>query len=79
LITAARALGNGELISSIVAELPMGTPVTVARNFADTVITEYGIAELRNRSRRERADALIKIAHPQFREELTFQARKLFY
>ncbi len=78
LITSAREIGKGVLNSSIVAELPPGTPVTIARNFADTIITEYGFAELRNKSRRERAEALIRIAHPQFREELTNQAREIF-
>ncbi|HHW94309.1 MAG TPA: acetyl-CoA hydrolase/transferase family protein [Mogibacterium sp.] len=78
LLTSGRYLADGSFSSSIVAELPPGTPVTVGRNFADTVITEHGIAELRNKSRRERAEALIRIAHPSCREELTFIAKGLF-
>lgn len=78
LLTSARTLSDGSIASSIVADLPAGTPVTVARNFADIVITEYGVARLRNKSRRERAEALIAIAHPSLRDELKFQAKKIF-
>ena len=41
-----------------------------------TVVTEYGVAELYGRSICQRAEALIAIAHPSFRDELTAQARK---
>jgi acyl-CoA hydrolase len=44
--------------------------VTTARSDADTVVTEYGIAELRGRSVSERARQLIAIAHPDFRRAL---------
>lgn len=47
-----------------------GSAVTVTREFADYVVTEYGIARLKGKSLRERAEELIKIAHPDFREEL---------
>jgi 4-hydroxybutyrate CoA-transferase len=53
--------------------------VTVPRELADTVVTEYGIAHLLNRSVRERAEALIAIAHPDFRTELRAAARRLFW
>ena len=52
---------------------------SISRNLADTIVTEYGVAELRGRSIRERADALIAIAHPDFRAELREGARKLGY
>ncbi len=78
LLTAARKNKDGELLPSIVPVLPSGTPVTVARNFADTIITEYGVAELRHKSTRERAKALIGIAHPDLREGLKREAEKLF-
>jgi acetyl-CoA hydrolase len=55
-------------ISRIVARL--GGPVTIPRSDADTVITEYGIAELRGQPLGERARRLIAIAHPAFREHL---------
>ena len=74
-LRAARTLKDGSLVSAIVPELPPGTPVTVTRNYAHYVVTEYGIADLRDKSRRERADALIAIAHPAFREELASAKR----
>lgn len=70
---------NGELISSIVPELPAGTPVTVPRAYTNYVITEYGIATLRNKTRRERARELISIAHPDLRGELRNSLRTKFY
>ena len=79
LITSARKLADGTLASSIVSELPPGAPVSVPRTFADYIVTEYGIARLKYKTRRERAEALIAIAHPDFRAELRKQARKNFY
>jgi len=79
LITSSRKLADGSLASSIVADLPVGSPITVPRHFANYVVTEYGIATLRGKSRRERAEALIAIAHPDFRAELRQQASKIFY
>ena len=46
---------------------------------ADIVITEYGIAYLRGRSVRERVQNLIAVAHPDYREELRREARRLHY
>lgn len=43
------------------------------------IVTEYGVAEIRFRSIAERARAMISIAHPQFREQLTYEARKAGY
>jgi len=42
-------------------------------------VTEYGCAYLHGKSIRQRAQALIAIAHPQFREQLTMRARELHY
>ncbi|WP_462136127.1 acetyl-CoA hydrolase/transferase C-terminal domain-containing protein, partial [Porphyromonas uenonis] len=44
--------------------------ITTGRNDVDYVITEYGVARLRGKTARERAEALIGIAHPKFREML---------
>lgn len=44
--------------------------MTIPRFFADTVVTEYGVANLVGKNHRERADTLIGIAHPDFRSEL---------
>jgi len=51
--------------------------VTVSRYYADYVITEYGIAHLKGKSNQARAEALIKIAHPNHRGKLQQQAKKL--
>jgi acyl-CoA hydrolase len=63
--------------SRIVASVPTGTTVTTPRHQVDVVITEHGIAELRGRTMRERADALVAIAHPDFRDELAAAAAQL--
>ena len=59
--------------------LTPGAAVTIPRNYVDYIVTEYGVAALRGRSVRERAKALIAIAHPDDRAELTRQARELLY
>ena len=51
-------------------QLTPGAVVTTNKNTVDNVVTEYGVAELRGRSIRERARALIEVAHPSFRDEL---------
>jgi 4-hydroxybutyrate CoA-transferase len=79
LVKSARTLKNGERASSIVPELPLGSPVTVPRHFADYVITEYGIAHIKNLTRRQRAEALIEVAHPEFRDELRARVKEIFY
>ncbi|MCD7769892.1 MAG: 4-hydroxybutyrate--acetyl-CoA CoA transferase [Oscillospiraceae bacterium] len=66
-------------VSKIVDMLSPGAGVTIPRNYADYIVTEYGIAPLRGRSLEERARALIAIAHPDCREELTYKAKKLYY
>jgi len=51
----------------------------VPRCYADYIVTEYGIARLMGKTLRERAEALISIAHPDFRADLTKDARRLFW
>jgi acyl-CoA hydrolase len=68
---------SGARVSRIVAGFPPGTAITVPRTFVDYVVTEHGIAELRGKSVRQRAAALIEVAHPEFREELRTQARAM--
>lgn len=63
-------------VSRIVPELPEGTVVTVPRYMADYVVTEYGVARLFGESLRKRAEALIAIAHPDFRSELRKEAQR---
>ncbi len=70
---------DGSKISKITLALPLGSAVTTPRADVDCIVTEYGVAELRFRSLSERAKALIAIAHPDFRDELTEDARKAGY
>jgi 4-hydroxybutyrate CoA-transferase len=79
LMYAARQVKDGTLVSSIVPEMHPGTPITVPRTYAHYVVTEYGIADLRYKSRRQRAEALINIAHPDLRCELRKSLKKNFY
>ena len=65
-------------VSRIVATLAPGTHVTTGKNDVDYVVTEYGVAQLRGRSARERAKALIDIAHPDFRDQLADDAARLW-
>lgn len=65
--------------SRINAILAPGAQVTIPRNYADYIVTEYGIAPLRGRSVKERTLNLIAVAHPDVRAELTRQAKELNY
>lgn len=65
-------------VSRIVPELESGSIVTIPRFFADIIITEYGIARLLGKNHRERAIALISVAHPDFREGLQREAETRF-
>ncbi|MAT40963.1 MAG: 4-hydroxybutyrate--acetyl-CoA CoA transferase [Anaerolineaceae bacterium] len=76
-IIALRSTAKKGQISTIVPILSAGSEVTVPSQCVDTVVTEYGIAELRGRSLRERAAALIKITHPDFRDQLWEEVEKL--
>lgn len=65
--------------SRINAMMAPGAQITIPRNYADYVVTEYGIAPLRGRTVKERTLNLIAVAHPDFRAELTRQAKELNY
>jgi acyl-CoA hydrolase len=69
---------GGEL-SRIRATLTPGSMVTTLKNTVDHIVTEFGVAEMRGRSISQRAAALIGIAHPKFRDELTQQAKEIGY
>ena len=64
-------------MSRIVATMKEGAGVVTTRAHARTIVTEYGVAELFGRSLRERAASLIGIAHPDHRDALTAEARKV--
>lgn len=66
-------------ISKIVPALAAGTPVTTSRNDVDYVVTEYGVAHLKGHSLRERARALIAIAHPDHRDDLKAAFEEQFH
>ena len=77
-IIALPATAAGGAISRIVPVLAQGAGVVTSRAHVRTVVTEYGVAELFGRSVRERSAALIGIAHPDFRDELAREARRLY-
>ena len=65
-------------VSTIVPQLDEGALVTIPRQFADTIVSEYGVANLLDKTHRERAEELINIAHPDHRDFLREEAKKLF-
>lgn len=67
----------GGRVSRIRATLTPGSVVTTLKNTVDHIVTEFGVADMRGRSISQRARALIGIAHPMFREELSAEARGL--
>lgn len=64
-------------VSKIVPMLTQGSAITTPRNEVGCIVTEYGVADLRYQDIPERCRRLIAIAHPDFRDELTFEAKKL--
>ncbi|MDQ7097067.1 acetyl-CoA hydrolase/transferase C-terminal domain-containing protein [Desulfosporosinus sp. PR] len=64
-------------ISRITPMLTSGSAITTSKNDVNYVVTEYGVAQLRGKSAKQRAQALIAIAHPDFREELTEAAKTM--
>ncbi len=76
-IIALPSTARGSTATRIVPTLKVGAGVVTTRAHVQTVVTEFGVAELHGRSIRERAAALVAIAHPAFREELSLRAREL--
>lgn len=69
-------LKDGTVVSRITAALPMGTAVTTPRSDVMYIVTEYGVAHLRDASIKERVEAMISIAHPDFRDQLLREAKE---
>ncbi len=69
----------GDSVSRIVSVLAPGAGVVTSRAHVRTVVTEFGVAELFGRSVRERIAALIAIAHPDVRDELSREAGRLYH
>ena len=78
-ITVLRSTAKDGSVSSIVPAFEPGTIVTVPRTMADIIVTEYGIAQLRGKTQRQRVAELIAIAHPDYREWLKAESRKLYW
>ncbi|MBC3885718.1 acetyl-CoA hydrolase/transferase family protein [Undibacterium griseum] len=68
---------KNDSISRIVPTLTPGTHVTTGKNDINYVVTEYGVAQLRGKSAKQRVQELIAIAHPDFRAELMAEAKRL--
>jgi 4-hydroxybutyrate CoA-transferase len=77
-VTALTSTAKGGTISRIVPNFEPGTIITVPRTLADIVVTEYGVAKLKGKTQKQRAEELIAIAHPDFRAELKKEAERLF-
>jgi 4-hydroxybutyrate CoA-transferase len=70
---------KGDSLSRIVPMLKKGAGVVTSRNHVRYIITEFGIADLYGKSIRQRANALINVAHPSFKDDLIAQAKELNY
>jgi len=76
-IIALRATAKDGAVSTIVPALPAGAEITVPSQDVDTVVTEFGVAALRGLCVRDRMEALVKVAHPDFREGLRDEVSRL--
>ena len=77
-IIALHSTTKDESESKIVTTITTGGPVTTSRCDVNYIVTEYGVAQLRGQTLRERAKRLIAIAHPKFRAELAEEYAKRF-
>lgn len=67
---------GGKMISKVVPNIALGGIITTPRSCSDYVITEYGVAHIKGQSIRQRVKNVVAIAHPDFRDELMFEARQ---
>ena len=67
----------GGTVSRIAATLPHGSVVSTSKNDVDCIVTEYGIARLRGKTLWQRTRELIAVAHPDFRDQLLYDARRM--
>ena len=77
-IIAMPATARKGTVSRIVPLITEGSAVTTPRNDVNYVVTEYGIAQLKGKTVKERAKALIMIAHPAFRPHLMMEYKRRF-
>jgi len=78
IVLPATAMSQGQRLSRITTSLAPATVFTLPRTFVHYVVTEFGIATLKGKSLRERARELISVAHPDFRAELTAEAKRMY-
>lgn len=77
-IIAMPATAKHGTVSRIVPVITEGSAITTPRNDVNYIVTEYGVAQLKGRTLKERAKELIKIAHPKFRPYLMIEYKKRF-
>jgi len=78
-ITVLPSTARGGTVSTIVPRFEPGQIVSIPRELADTIVTDHGVARLLGKSVRERAEELTQVAHPDFRDWLRQEARRLYY
>ncbi len=76
-LSATHTDGNGKMHSRITPQLPSGSIVTIPRQMVDYIVTEFGAVKLTACSTWARAERIISIAHPDFRDELIQSAEKM--
>ena len=76
-ILALNSTAKKDTISKIVPYFAPGNVTTISRYDVHYIVTEYGVADLKYKTERQRALALISIAHPKFRDELKFKAAEM--
>jgi 4-hydroxybutyrate CoA-transferase len=78
IVLPATAMSQGQRLSRITTSLAPASVFTLPRAFVHYVVTEFGIATLKGKSLRERTRELISVAHPDFRTELTAEAKRMY-
>jgi acyl-CoA hydrolase len=78
-VTLIPSTAKGGKTSTIVPQFGPGQIVSIPRELADTIVTEHGVAQLLGKSVRERAEALCEVSHPDYRDWLRSEARRLFH
>lgn len=78
-VTVLPSTARGGKVSTIVPSFEKGQIISIPREIADTVVTDHGIARLLGKSVRERALAMVECAAPEFREQLLFEAKRLYW
>jgi acyl-CoA hydrolase len=78
-VTVLPSTARGGKVSTIVPLFDKGQIVSIPREIADTIVTDHGVARLLGKSVRERVEAMIQVAHPDFRDELRSFARRTYW